>query len=234
MYLFYKNVLVKSKKSDAPQKVIDLAKYYSQNNFKIPNEDYGAGSKTIKKELSTKLLLKKVASKSKYGLVLSNIVEFSNSKKILELGSSLGIGTAYLAANQTHQKIISIEGNKALAKLTNVNLNKFNFANIEIIGSTFEEAFEKILNNETCFDLIFIDGNHTKEATIKYFDTLSKHIHNNSVIIFDDIYWSKGMTEAWVEILKSDKVRLSIDIFKFGLIFFRSENHKKEHFTLWY
>ena len=233
VYSFYKNVLIKNKTYE-DKSILDLKNYYFQNDFKIPTEEYGAGSKTIRKELSSKLLLKNVASKNKYGNVLANLTEFGNCKKILELGTSLGIGTAYLASKKYHSEIISIECNKELAKLTKKTLQKFNFNNIEIIANTFDDSLNELLTKNTKFDLVYIDGNHTKEATLRYFNLLSNHIHNNSIIVFDDIYWSKGMTEAWQEIMKSEKVRLSIDIFKFGIIFFRNENYKKEHFTLWY
>lgn len=80
-------------------------------------------------------------------------------------------------------------------------------------------------------DLIYFDGNHQKEATLNYFNKLLPLAHNNSVFIFDDIHWSKGMEEAWEEIKAHPRVRVSIDSFFWGLIFFREEQ-EKEHFTL--
>ena len=72
---------------------------------------------------------------------------------------------------------------------------------------------------------------HDKLATIAYFEALLPNIHNDSLIIFDDIYWSKGMTEAWEYIYNHDQVTVSIDTYYFGLVWFRKEQ-PKQHFTI--
>lgn len=83
----------------------------------------------------------------------------------------------------------------------------------------------------TQYSLLFIDGNHQKEATLEYFEKLLPTVHNDSVMIFDDIHWSKGMEEAWEEIKQNPQVRVTIDTFQWGLIFFRREQ-EKEHFII--
>ena len=86
-----------------------------------------------------------------------------------------------------------------------------------------------ILNTQ--YSILFIDGNHQKEATLSYFEKLLPTVHNDSVMIFDDIHWSKGMEEAWEEIKAHPKVKVSIDTFQWGLVFFRREQ-EKEHFVI--
>ncbi|MDR9458281.1 MAG: class I SAM-dependent methyltransferase [Salegentibacter sp.] len=81
---------------------------------------------------------------------------------------------------------------------------------------------------QTSFDLIYFDGHHTKEATLKYFELLLPTAHNDSVFVFDDIHWSRGMEEAWDIIKKHPEVRVSIDTFHLGLIFFRKEQVKQD------
>ena len=80
-------------------------------------------------------------------------------------------------------------------------------------------------------DLIYFDGNHQKEATLHYFEKLLPMAHNDSVFIFDDIHWSREMEEAWDQIKAHPQVRVSIDTFYWGLVFFRKEQ-EKEHFTI--
>ena len=84
---------------------------------------------------------------------------------------------------------------------------------------------------DTEFDLIFIDGNHQKEATLSCFENLLPKAHNDTIFIFDDINWSKDMTEAWEAIKKHPKVTVSIDTFFWGFVFLRTEQ-AKEHFTI--
>lgn len=232
VYAFYQNVLLPKNYINL-EKTEKLKRYYAEGNFPLENEDYGAGSKTSYK-LSSKTLVKNVASKKKYGNLLFNFVQYYKPENILELGTNLGIGTSYLASGNFHNSIVTVEGNKSISTLAKESLNKFEFKNIDFVCAKFDDVILSTLKENNAFELVFIDGNHTKEATIRYFNIISEYAKNDTVIIFDDIYWSKGMTEAWETIISNEKVRLSIDLFKFGLVFFRKENYKKEHFVLWY
>ena len=93
----------------------------------------------------------------------------------------------------------------------------------------FDTALEKLETNT--YDLIFIDGNHKYQATMKYFHWAINHLNEDGVIIFDDIYWSKEMTKAWIEISTNDNLNLSIDFFHLGVIMIRPEQ-RKQHFIL--
>jgi len=84
-----------------------------------------------------------------------------------------------------------------------------------------------VLDELTTVDLLYLDGNHTYAATKDYFTMALEKKNNASVFIFDDIYWSKGMTEAWNEIKKHPSVTLSIDTFYFGMVFFKEEIKEK-------
>ena len=124
-------------------------------------------------------------------------------------------------------QVTSIEGSKALYNTTKNNLSGCN--NLTLINGIFKNELPKLNNHK--WDLIFIDGHHDKLATIAYFEALLPNIHNDSLIIFDDIYWSKGMTEAWEYIYNHDQVTVSIDTYYFGLVWFRKEQ-PKQHFTI--
>ena len=83
----------------------------------------------------------------------------------------------------------------------------------------------------TKYDIIFINENHNKEDIINYFNILSDKINNDSILIFDGIYWNIKMTEAWNQIKENPKVTLSIDTYYWGFLFFRIEQ-EKQHFTI--
>jgi predicted O-methyltransferase YrrM len=88
-----------------------------------------------------------------------------------------------------------------------------------------------VLEKIKTLDMLFIDGNHSYDATMRYFEMCKPYLHNQSLIVFDDIYWSKGMTQAWKEIKADPIVTVSIDLFFIGLVFFRKEQ-VKENFKL--
>jgi len=200
------------------------------NRYKIEITDLGAGSKvTTSNKRSISSIAKNSGSNLKRAILLYKLVKYFDCNNILELGTSLGIGTQAMSLGKPKANITTIEGCPNISKLTEENFNKHKLKNIELITSDFYKA----INNLTpkTYDLIFFDGNHQKEATLNYFETLLPTIHNNSVFIFDDIHWSKGMTEAWETIIKHPKVTVSIDTFFWGIVFFRDEQ-AKEHFTI--
>ena len=110
---------------------------------------------------------------------------------------------------------------------------KNNTKGIEVVKGNFKHTLPLLFMKLNTFDLLYIDGDHTYDSTKFYFETALKYKHNNSVIIFDDIYWSKEMTRCWREIKEHHEVNLSIDCFYFGMVFFKNEIKQKKHFELY-
>lgn len=108
----------------------------------------------------------------------------------------------------------------------------FNHHKIKIIEGNFDKTLQLALNQLITLDLCFIDGNHRLEPTIQYFEQCLAHIHPQSILIFDDIHWSEEMERAWATIQAHPSVRLTIDLFWCGIVFFRNENKEQEHFSL--
>lgn len=102
---------------------------------------------------------------------------------------------------------------------------------MNFIEGNFDSVLPNLLPTLAPLDLVFIDGNHSYEATIRYFEMLLSKVHNESIFIFDDIYWSEGMKKAWNEIQNHPSVQCTVDIFRWGIVFFRKEM-QKEHFTI--
>lgn len=201
-----------------------------KNSNTITITDFGSGSRVFK---SNKRVISKIAKTSgitaKRAKLLFRLAQYFDSKNILELGTSLGLGTSALILAQNNAKITSIEGCPETAKMAQQQFEKHQLLNIDLKISAFDKILSELASNS--YDLIYIDGNHQKEATINYYETLLPTVNNNSVLVFDDIHWSKGMTEAWEIIKQHDKVTVSIDTFFWGIVFFRKEQ-VKEHFTI--
>ena len=190
--------------------------------------DLGAGSKTFKgstrkiKDIAGKGI--STAGQSEMIYRLMNFLKCSNA---VELGTSLGMNALYMARVNKNNTVISIEGSKPLCDFAEELAKKNQVTNIQLIHSTFEEAFPRVLKDMEQLDLLYIDGNHTYTATCDYFQQALTRKHKGSVFIFDDIYWSKEMTKAWEEIKKHPSVSLSIDTFYSGLVFFKEEIREK-------
>jgi len=196
-------------------------------------EDLGAGSRVhaFQERKISDIAASSLKSK-KFAQLLFRIAYFYKTKTILELGTSLGITTAYLASANSNNKVITMEGSKAIANVARKNFEQLQIKNIEIAEGNFDDTLQSTLEKISSIDFAFIDGNHRKEPTIRYFEKLLTKTNASSILIFDDIHWSKEMEEAWIYIQSHASVTLSIDLFFIGIVFFRTEQKAKQHFTI--
>ncbi|MBS1650394.1 MAG: class I SAM-dependent methyltransferase [Bacteroidetes bacterium] len=204
-----------------------IRKKLTQTATSITIQGFGAGSNTLASNLRTiSSIAKHGVSSIKQAEILYRLINYFNVKRILELGTSIGLTTLYLSRANIKAHVTSIEAEKTLHNFAKDLAQKHNCNNITFINQTFEDA---IFNNEQVapYDFIYVDGNHTYSATTQYFEFFLKSITPNTIIIFDDIYWSSQMTKAWNEIKSHSKVKLSIDAYWFGLVFFKEEIKEK-------
>ncbi|HLF45560.1 MAG TPA: class I SAM-dependent methyltransferase, partial [Chitinophagaceae bacterium] len=196
-------------------------------------EDFGAGSSiSNKKKRSVSSIAKHAARPKKYGQLLFRIVKHFEPDTILELGTSLGISSYYMSLGSPNARVITLEGAKEVANLSNDNFRLLGLKNIELVQGNFDDNLSSVISGLSAIDFAFIDGNHRQEPTERYFRQLLPKVNNESVLVFDDIHWSRDMELAWESIKKNPAVRCSIDLFFTGIIFFRKEFKEKQHFTI--
>ena len=205
-----------------------------KNKNTIEVTDFGAGSRVFK---SNTREISKIAQTAgitpKNAELLFRIVRYFQPKSILEIGTSLGLATSALSLANENTKIITLEGcpNTMATAKKMFQVSSFKFPNnaVDFVNTEFNLFFENL--KPQIFDLVYFDGNHSKKATLEYFEALLPTISNDSVWIFDDIHWSADMEEAWEIIKNHPKVSVTIDTFQWGIVFFRTEQ-EKEHFII--
>ncbi|MBS1742517.1 MAG: class I SAM-dependent methyltransferase [Bacteroidetes bacterium] len=201
----------------------------------IEVEDFGAGSSVIK---SNQRLIGKIAVSSlkpkKYAQLLYRIARYYQPSVIVELGTSLGITTAYLAQANKKAHVYTLEGARSIAAIARSNFHTLSLSNVTITEGNFSVTLPDLLQKLPVVDLAFVDGNHRKEPTLQYFQQLLLKTSPQSILVFDDIHWSKEMEEAWEIIQQHPSVTLSIDLFFIGLVFFSPEYKVKQEFTIRY
>ncbi|MEM7548650.1 MAG: class I SAM-dependent methyltransferase [Bacteroidota bacterium] len=205
-----------------------------KNQTDIEIEDLGAGSRVMP---SNKRSISSIAynslTSSRNSALLKSLIDYFKFEIIVELGTSLGINTAYLAHPSLVKKVFSFEGDKQLIGLAKQNLQELKLIKkVDLIHGNIDLAlpdFIDSLNHE--IDFGFIDANHTKQASLKYFELLKIKLSSNGIIVLDDINWNKEMREAW-DFIRQDKLfTLSIETYQFGILFKRAEL-AKEHWLL--
>jgi len=203
-----------------------------QNKNTIDVTDFGAGSKVFKSNTRVIAQIAKTAGISpKRAQLLYRITDYFQPENILEIGTSLGLATAAMSIGNQKAKITTLEGCPNTMAIAKKQLQLFNLNNIIYVNSEFSEYLKTHNSQGITYDLVYFDGNHSKKATLDYFEYLLPTITNDTVWIFDDIHWSADMEEAWKIIKNHSKVSVTIDTFQWGLVFFRREQ-PKEHFII--
>jgi predicted O-methyltransferase YrrM len=230
---FILNVLNNKSGYTYPASIENLRKKLLHDKEVLDVEDLGAGSrKKSSHQKSVSQLARTALKPQKYAQLLYRLARHYNAQTIIELGTSLGITTAYLALASPSSQIITIEGSKAIAEKAQDNFQKLGITNIQSLQGNFDDLLPSVLPQLPSIDLAYIDGNHRYEPTINYFLQLLSQSHNNTILIFDDIHWSEEMEQAWEEIKQHPSVQYTIDIFFLGFVFFRREFKVRQDFKI--
>lgn len=182
--------------------------------------DHGAGPalQSLSQTTTVAGIAAKSLSPSGKCKILFHLVRHFKSQYILELGTSLGISAAYLASANSKAHVLTFEGNPDIAAKASEVFKKINLQNIRLFVGPFAETLDPVLQEVPRLDLIFLDGHHQKQPTLRYFEKMLSKSHDHTVFVVDDIHWSKDMEEAWKELQQHPKVILTIDLFYMGII----------------
>jgi len=230
---FILNVLNKKNDYEAPEEIEQLRKELIKNKTALNIVDLGAGSRVNSSQKKSVRQIAKSALKSKrLAQVLFRLVKHYQPENIIELGTSLGVTTAYISKANAAANVTTIEGSESVAAVAKENFRKLNCSNIQLLHGNFDQILPSVIHQLPSIDLAYIDGNHRYQPTINYFHQLLPKISSNSILVFDDIHWSQEMEKAWEEIKSHPSVKYTIDIFFLGFVFFKEEFKVKQHFSI--
>lgn len=229
IFQFFNEVI--NQKPAPIQSIEEIRKELLKNEELILIQDFGAGSVLNKNtNRSIKYIARTSSSSVKFSCFLKRAAQYIDAKNILELGTSFGLNTSYLA-NKKDAQVTTIEGSLEIAEVALENFQKLDFNNIKLVQANIDNVLTEVLSELGPLDLIYMDANHTYGATISYFNQIQPLLTDSSIVIIDDIHWSEGMYKAWKELCSRKEVSLSIDIFDAGLLFFKS-GLTKSHYTI--
>ena len=208
----------------------------ADSNDPIETVDFGVGSG--KKAYSTKILsLGKIvrlrSHKQRELNLLYRLTKYFKPQNVLEFGTAAGISTSYIKSGNPESNMVTMEGCANLAARASEMFVELGIDDIDIAIGNFDTGLESVLKKFTTLDFVFFDGNHREEPTLRYFNQCVQLSNENSIFVFDDIHWSNGMENAWDSIKKDARVSITIDLFWFGIVFFR-KGIEKQNFILHY
>lgn len=232
VYEFYKQVLTDNNPYSQYRVVNRMRKELETVSRFIKRKDHGANCRDFPSDqrfVRVGDIARRTAVSRKKGELLYRIARWIKPQYILELGTSLGISSMYLAMAIPDGKLVTLEGCIDSAKIARENFEKVGQKNIMLITGEFSATIPDALNMMPYPGMVFFDGNHRRDSTVDYFRQCLQHVHPDTVFIFDDIHWSVGMEEAWQEIMKDGQTRVCIDLFQMGIVFFREELSKENY-----
>ncbi|HJW17605.1 MAG TPA: class I SAM-dependent methyltransferase [Flavisolibacter sp.] len=233
VYDFTRNVLNNKKDYRPPNSIEELREELNKDHEQLEIEDLGAGSRKGAAKIKTVTQLAYTALKpKKYARLLYRLAKHYQPQTIVELGTCLGLTTAYFSNACPGSQIITIEGSTAITTKARANFKILGIKNIQSLQGDFDNVLPGVLAKENKIDLAYIDGNHRYEPTMRYFHQFLHKTSDASILVFDDIHWSNEMERAWSEIKEHPAVQYTIDVFFLGFVFFRKEFKVKQHFKI--
>lgn len=216
-----------------------LQRTLRQNRETIAITDFGAGprqagtSVNASRQRTIGDIARHSTKPARFGRLLYRLIRHFRAGTIVDLGTSLGLTTAYLAeAARPHEgRVLTFEGCPQTATVARRNLEQLGLRNVTVVVGNIDETLAPQVAALNPIDFAFFDANHRYEPTIRYFETCLANRHNDTVFVFDDIHWSAEMERAWASIKNHSAVSVTVDLFWIGLVFFRHEQ-PKQHFTL--
>jgi predicted O-methyltransferase YrrM len=233
VFEFVRNVLNDRKHYECYHEIEAVRAGLLASDAIIEVEDFGAGSAVLH---TNKRRVKDIARSSlkppRFAQLLFRIAQYYQPANLVEIGTSLGITSAYLGRGAVNGLLYTCEGSRAIADIARRNFKTLKLRNVELLEGEFSTTLPQVIARIDKVDFAFIDGNHKEEPTMQYYRELLKHSTDTSIFVFDDIHWSACMEAAWTAIRQDPAVTLTIDLFYVGLVFFSPGFKVKQHFSI--
>jgi predicted O-methyltransferase YrrM len=234
VYKLVDSVIYDYADSKVYQEIENIRKKLLVDNRMITITDLGAGSLlNNNKQKRVGDIAANALKQPKLAQLLYRLAAHFKPRNMIELGTCLGITTLYLQKAAPDARVYTMEGCPQTAGVAKETFKQAGLNAVELITGNFDDNLPAVINKLDQLDFVFVDGNHQKDATLKYFEWCLPKVHEDTLLIFDDIYWSEGMKEAWAQIKAHPQVTVTVDLFWIGLVFFKS-GRVKEDFLIRY
>jgi predicted O-methyltransferase YrrM len=227
VFSLYTEIIDSARHYYAFDEIEELRLRLLQGQAQVQVQDLGTGNSGPR---SVAELAQRASATPKVGQLLFRLVNHFQPRTVLELGTCLGLGTLYLAKARPEAELVTLEGSQALADLAEEHFRACKVP-VRVVRGDLAQTLGPTLASLPSLDFAFLDANHRYEATMQYFGQCLAHTHAGSVLVLDDIHWSAEMERAWAEVQAHPAVTLTVDLFRLGLVFFRT-HQPKQHFRL--
>ena len=149
---------------------------------------------------------------------LFSLAKDFDCRNIIELGTNVGVSSAYLRLGQAGSGTVStFDASAYRLRLAKQLHDTCEINGIDLVMGMFDDTLPKRLIDLGNIDMAFIDGNHHFSPTMSYFDQIYAKSAATCIFVFDDIRWSTGMRQAWAALKSDSRFSLLIDMVGMGV-----------------
>ncbi|MGH8270875.1 MAG: O-methyltransferase [Gammaproteobacteria bacterium] len=167
-----------------------------------------------------------ISKSPKQAALLSSIAGMFAPRYAIELGTNVGISSAYIAP-VIDGTLVTLEVSHARLALAREIHGNLGISNVKYVVGLFENTLSGVLENMPAVNFAFIDGHHQYQPTIDYFGRIVSHAEPGAVFVFDDIRLTDGMKKAWSELRADERFGLVVDFWTFGVCVLRADNEPR-------
>ena len=144
------------------------------------------------------------------GQFLSILIQSIKAQNVLEVGTSNGYSTIWLAAalKETGGKLITMEFDPKRAEKAQAHLREVGFDNI--VEVRVGDALDEIPKCDATFDLVFLDAE--KDEYRRYLELALPNIRSGGLIVADDTVTMRDEMPDYVEFVFNTPALHSVDI----------------------
>lgn len=169
------------------------------------------------------------AIKPKHGALLFRLANYFKSKKILQLGPSMGLSTLYLTSYAPDLDCIALENVPEFATIARMAFEKEGKNPVDLRTGAYTELLPKALEDMESPDFIFFNTLYEQHNNVWLFNECMKHVHEDTVFVLEGIKASRKMRELWQDICARPDVTVTIDLYSMGIVFFNKRLHKRDY-----
>lgn len=224
LFHWYNNVLNRASINISGFKPIESLRYkLKQDHRTIELNTIGARS-TLRSSTKLSSIASHGVTGSKNSRLLLSIIQELSAEHVLELGTSIGLNTAYMAMSTSVLEVDTVESNLVLCDLSKSHMAELNCSNVMVHHVSIDNFLNQALVSKRRYDFVFMDANHTFESTVRYFSMCTEIVSEQAIIVLDDINWSPAMKNAWQHIRRTYQQYLFIENYQFGIVFIASSD----------
>ena len=172
----------------------EIRKQYLSSKMVIEISNYAVinGKSSMGNELKQIRAIARAAITPKCGRLLYRLVKYFAPETLLELGTSLGISTIYMASAAPTANFTTIENCATTAAIATESLKQAGLHHINMLSGIFSISLSRIVAAQKTIGFAYLDVNHTHKNTFEYFNQCLRASDENSIFVFRGIHRSQN------------------------------------------